>query len=208
MTKIFYDVDTQNDFIRADGALSVPGAEEIRENLLKLTTIAVMRDIPIVGSLDSHRGTEEYESREGELDKYGGPFPDHCMMGTEGAEKIPETPQEYITVPHMFNDDPELPDIDDGTPIYFEKQSYDVFTNPAFEVFLNAHEVDEAIVYGVATDYCVKAAVLGMQGMGIQCYVVEDAIRGVAPDTTEEAIEAMKGAGAEFVTTKEVLKGL
>jgi len=33
------------------------------------------------------------------------------------------------------------------------------------------------VVYGVATDFCVKAAVLGMQKRGVQCYVVEDAIK-------------------------------
>ena len=65
----------------------------------------------------------------------------------------------------------------------------------------------KAVVYGVATDYCVKAAVIGMQQRGIQCYVVEDAIAGVSPDSTKEAIWKMLEAGAKFVKTEDVLSG-
>jgi hypothetical protein len=92
--------------------------------------------------------------------------------------------------------------------VYFEKQSYDVFTNPNTDVFLKKAGVDKAVVYGVATDYCVKAAVLGMQERGIQCYVVEDAIMGVGKETTEQAIKEMKEKGARFVMTRDVLDGL
>ena len=46
-----------------------------------------------------------------------------------------------------------------------------------------------------------------MQNKGVQCYVVEDAIKGVAPDTTKQALEQMTNAGAVFVTTKQVLEG-
>ena len=90
--------------------------------------------------------------------------------------------------------------------IYFEKQSYDIFTNPAFAEFLKQAKIKQAIVYGVATDYCVKAAVLGMQDKGIQCYIVEDAIKGVDPETTKQALEEMTNAGAKLVTTKDILE--
>jgi len=93
-----------------------------------------------------------------------------------------------------------------STPIYFEKQSYDVFTNPNLEVFLERASVTEAIVYGVATDYCIKAAVIGMQERGIQCYVVEDAIKGITPEGEAKAIEEMKSNGAKFITTQQVLE--
>jgi len=72
--------------------------------------------------------------------------------------------------------------------------------------FLEIAKVGEAVVYGVATDFCVKAAVLGMQKRGVQCYVVEDAIKGVFPETTQKALEEMILAGAKFVTTKDILE--
>jgi len=229
--RIFYDVDTQNDFMNSDGALYVPDAELIKPNLMKLTDYAKEKRISIFGSVDKHFGTEEYKPREGELQKWGGPFPDHCMDGTEGQKKINETKLYWFNNPKEWGFDnasylshrlDEKVDVDkivrllknvnenipwEKSGLFFEKQSYDVFTNPITEIVLAKAKVDEAIVYGVATDYCVKAAVMGMQQRGIQTYIVEDAIKGVTPETTKSALEEMAKAGAKFVTTKDVLGG-
>lgn len=236
--KIFYDIDTQNDFMNKDGALYVPDAELIKPNLRKLTEFARENFIPVVGSVDRHFGTLEYKEMEQELAKWGGPFPDHCMKDTPGEYKIYETILEYSRegltpdngdyILHVLekNLNPKtkvalrnLLDIanrkinkvvERKTPpqgVYFRKQSYDVFTNPVFPMFLEMTNIKQAIVYGVATDYCVKAAVLGMQNRGIQCYVVEDAIKGVEEATTKAALEEMAKAGTKFVKTKNILEG-
>lgn len=186
--QIFYDVDTQNDFMNKDGALYVPDAELIKPNLKLLTDYAAKNNIQVLASVDNHYGTEVFKDSEGELARWGGPFPDHCMNGTLGQRKIAET-------------DPSL-----TNAVLIEKQSYDVFTNPAIEPMLQAMDVKKAVVYGVATDFCVKAAVLGMQNRGIQCYVVVDAIKGVFPDKTKSALEEMMNARAMLVTTKQVLE--
>lgn len=187
MTRIFFDVDTQKDFMNPNGALYVPGAEKLKQNLKKLSEYAQENGIYIFGSGDYHHGTKYFCDVETELKKWGGPFPDHCMVNEEGSERIEETA-----------------DILDEE---FEKQTYDVFSNSLIRPALEEYEVDEAIVYGVATDYCVKAAVIGMEKLGIQCYVVEDAIAGVAKETTETAIAEMKVAGAKFVKTQDILSG-
>ena len=242
--KIFYDVDTQNDFMNKDtqngliekGALYVPEAESIKPNLKKLTDFARKNNIPVIGSVDRHFGTEEYKGRELELQRWGGPFPDHCMYETRGERKIdetianigvernPESVSRYCDMGEYIKNElnnkinkRRINSLVNGLKydlkrnshfvirgIYFEKQSYDVFTNPAFAVFLDLMKVKEAVIYGVATDYCVKAAVLGMQKKGIQCYVVEDAIKGVNQKTTQEALEEM--VKANFVTTEEILR--
>lgn len=172
--KIFYDVDTQNDFMNADGALYVPNAEIIKPNIARLTDYAREKGIPIWGSVDAHvENDPEFKT-----------FPRHCVIGTEGQKKI-------------------LPALE-GERI-FEKAHYDVFTNPEAEKALKDYGVREAVVYGVATDICVRAAVLGMQQRGIQAYVVEDAIRGVFPDKTKAALEEMAKAGAKFITTEKAV---
>ncbi|MGH9801820.1 MAG: isochorismatase family protein, partial [Blastocatellia bacterium] len=63
-------------------------------------------------------------------------------------------------------------------------------------------------VFGVATDYCVRACVLGLVEAGACVQVVEDAIRGVAAETTDQTFAEMRAAGVKFTTTDEVLKGL
>lgn len=227
--RIFYDVDTQNDFMNKDGALYVPGAEEIKPNLKRLTDYAVKNNIPVLGSVDRHFGTKGYEAREKELQRNNGPFPDHCMDETFGQRKIKETlilagkfgipiSEQAQYIAHYSDNKVRKLELSRAIAkaternnfgitegIYFEKQSPDVFENPAFEDALKALEPYEAVVYGVATDYCVKAAVVGMQERGIQCFVVNDAIRGVDPKTTESALEEMAKAGARFVETRQIL---
>jgi nicotinamidase/pyrazinamidase len=237
--KIFFDVDTQGDFMYKDGALYVPDAESIRQNLLLLTDYAKTNGIPVLGSVDEHFGTPEYKERELELTRWRGPFPDHCMDNTYGQLKIWETTlfpnndvkgantcgkfDEALYIHHSLSRSNKRAITDlieeaailikktskNNPPkgIYFEKQSYDVFTNPNLEILLKEAKVSEAVVYGVATDFCVKAVVLGLQQRGIQCYVVKDAIKGVFPESTKSALEEMAKAGAEFVTTNDVLEG-
>src|SRR3989338_2549211 len=218
--RIFYDVDTQSDFMNADGALAVPGASTIKGALCALTVYATAAEISVFGSVDRHFGTPEYKAREGELKRHDGPFPDHCMDGTCGQRKIDETTRRINNVEHSLYLPHLLPEATSerlekiahhaftlNIPLYLEKQSYDVFTNPLAEVLLREAGVNEAIVYGVATDFCVRAAVTGMQQRGIQCYVVQNAIAGVFPETSAAALREMKQAGARFVTTADVLEG-
>lgn len=198
---VFYDVDTQNDFMRESGSLYVPNAERIISNLEKLTNYARQHENAIMaGSVDKH------SEKDAELKRNGGPFPDHCMEGTIGQKKIIETlpiSPAYITNKRMSFDKLERL-IGDKREIFLEKQHYDVFTNPNAEKILENTGV--AVVYGVATDYCVKAAVLGMRELDINVFVVEDAIAGVTEEGCKKAIEEMKKAGAGFFRTEDVLK--
>jgi nicotinamidase/pyrazinamidase len=232
--KIFYDVDTQHDFMDKDGALYVPGAEETKPNLKRLTDYAKKEFIPIWGSKDRH-----FEN-DPELKRNGGPFPDHCMDKNYGMELIPETDYDLKdyetrtgfgteTIPHKISKNnetyhpspgkleltvacvkPRPREVNGkwksvGGNVIFEKQHNDVFTNPMASALMLALDIKEAVVYGVATDYCVKAAVLGMQKRGIRCYVVKDAIATVTPETGKSALEEMVEAGAKLITTDDVL---
>ena len=91
--------------------------------------------------------------------------------------------------------------------IFFEKQQYDASTNPAFKVFLEMANVKEAVMYGVATDYCVRGAALAMRKLGIEVYLVTDAIAAVTDEGGRSALEEMIAAGVKPVTTAEVLRG-
>ena len=55
MSDLFWDVDTQVDFMNEDGQLFVEGAEDIKSNLKALTNLAKNENIPVAGSLDTHR---------------------------------------------------------------------------------------------------------------------------------------------------------
>jgi nicotinamidase/pyrazinamidase len=59
--------------------------------------------------------------------------------------------------------------------------------------------IQKLIIYGLATDYCVKATVLDALEAGYQVELVLDLCRGISPETTEEAIEEMKVRGAKII---------
>jgi nicotinamidase/pyrazinamidase len=208
MRRLFFDVDTQKDFILSDGALSVPGAEEIIPNLKKLTQFARTNEIQIMGSIDNHYGDDAHKEKEVELAKWGGQFPEHCMNGSEGQEKIPETtPLDPALIANRAYTLEELnARVKGKKEIYFEKQGYDVFDNPNVTELTKAF--DEVVIYGVATDYCVLMAALGFQKQGKRVFVVRDAIKAVnaKPSDEERALSKMKVAGIEFVNTSDIAK--
>ncbi|MDE0297480.1 MAG: cysteine hydrolase [Candidatus Poribacteria bacterium] len=194
--QVFVDIDTQYDFVSRDGALSVPGAEEIRGNLKTLTDFAVRNGIKIVASADAHVP----DDKEFEV------FPPHCVQNTPGQKKIEETTIEATVV--LKNDasgTASADDIESADQVLLEKQTYDVFTNPSASGIFEAADGDEYIVYGVATDYCVKAAAVGLLERGYKVTVVKDAIAAVAPETGEESIALMEEMGAGFKTTHEIV---
>lgn len=208
--RIFHSVETQKDFMNPGRPMYTTGVEIIKPNLRKLTQYAKKKGIPLIGGIDVHFGTPEYAHREIELDINGGPFPMHCENGTEGVEKIPETYIPSMIHPHYLDERVDRSILAEGLQrkaLLFEKQQYDIFTNPATNIFIREFGITEVVVSGVLTDWCVKDAVLGMQKRGVQTYVVEDAIYALTEETGKKEIERMKRAGAIFVTTKDVLEG-
>ena len=78
---IFWDVDTQVDFMRADGKLYVPDSESIIPVLARLTDYAHAHRIRIIASSDDHvPGHRELSTAP----DWRETFPDHCMRGTPG----------------------------------------------------------------------------------------------------------------------------
>lgn len=243
MKKIaLYETDIQNDFSYRDGALFVRankrkqalpyGAEERLPNIFALHGYADKNNWAILGSVDRHF----YEDAE-LIRNAGGVFEDHCMNGTKGQLRLPELePQKDIYL--RSKDGPlmgvkqytteemtrYIDALDRNMHMIFEKQSYDVSTNPNFQTAFRRMMdmgMEKVVVDGFATDYCVKAAVLAMAKArdkyqkNIQLYVVTDAIEAVNinfqgqidNDFGKKALDEMTALGAKLVTTKDVLEG-
>jgi nicotinamidase/pyrazinamidase len=191
----FLDVDTQRDFMLPTGALYVPGAERIIPKLRRLFDFARKNEITILSSADAHV-TNDIEFQQ---------FPPHCVQGTEGQRKLDETllPRPLILQNKLV--DKNLVDaVRKHQQIIVEKQMLDLFSNPMAERLLRALP-PRAIVFGVATEYCVKMACMGLRRRGIHTAVINDAICGLTPRTEKEALEDMRGAGVEFITLDTLL---
>lgn len=192
MKTVFFDIDTQNDFIMPNGNLYVPGAVNLIPNFQKLTEIALKHGIKVVASADAHmRDDPEFEI-----------FPPHCIKGEPGWEKIPETM--FDDIYHMKNELEITNGGSDAQQIVLEKTEFSMFANPNVDSLLVGLDLERAIVYGVATDYCVKAAAIGLVQRGYETYVVEDAIAAVTPETNTMAMAEMAEAGVKFINTDDV----
>lgn len=163
---IFWDVDTQVDFMLPEGKLYIPEAEAIIPTLARLTNWAARHEVLVVASADAHQP----EDKEFSL------YPPHCLAGTLGQKKIPETtlPPQFTIANRPLTG---LPDALRYRQIVIEKQEFDVFTNPNTDPFLKQLGTPEIVLYGVVTEICVSAATRGLLDRGYRVTVLEDAIQ-------------------------------
>ncbi|MBI4481635.1 MAG: cysteine hydrolase [Acidobacteria bacterium] len=191
---IFWDVDTQFDFMEPAGSLFVKGAPAIVENLRALFRYARDHRIPIISSADTHV-EDDPEFRA---------FPRHCVKGSPGQQRLPVTLAEDHVVVENKKEGPELEKKIQGRPqVIVEKQAIDVFTNPNIDEVLKHYPKDVAL-FGVATEHCVRATALGLRRRGFRVRLVTDAIAAVDEQQGRNSIREMEEAGCELVTTREV----
>jgi nicotinamidase/pyrazinamidase len=90
--------------------------------------------------------------------------------------------------------------------IIVEKQSFDIFDNINVDKIVINLDVSDYVVFGVATDYCIKAAVLGLIRRGYKVSLVTDAVKAVTGEGEKGALIEMRDAGVVFVSTQDVME--
>ena len=204
---VLWDVDTQVDFMLPDGKLYVPGAEETAPAMRRLVEAAREAGLIHVASADDHELTDPEISEDAD---YRNTYPPHCLRGTRGDEKIPETEQADPLPLSLVPYPPGLvPDLVTGhREILLLKKNFNVFTNPNTDPLLEALDPDEIVVFGVATDVCDDAAIRGFLLRGRKVRFVEDAARGLDEERVAAATGAWREAGVAFTTADELLASL
>ena len=190
---VFVDIDTQFDFMNPNGALYVPDAEDITDNIKKLFVYANEHKIKILSSTDAHKADDP----EFKL------FPPHCIKDTPGNQKIEaSTCKDNIIIENVDQDITES--MLDHEQIIIEGQTFDIFESINTDEIAKKLDAHNYVVFGVATDYCVKAAVLGLLKRGYNVSLVTDATKAITKEGEEKALKEMKDAGAVFTTTEEI----
>jgi len=204
---VFWDVDTQVDFMHPDGKLYVPEAESLIPNLKRLTDHAHAHGIRIVASADDHvSGHRELSAAP----DFRQTFPEHCMRGTRGQAKIPET---RLREPLVVEPDPESPAIvadrvrSHPGDILFHKHWFDVFTNPNVEPVLDVLDPQHIVLYGVAQDVCDRYAIEGLLARRplTRLYAVRDAMKPIDRDAGERLLRQWSDQGVTIVDTNDVV---
>lgn len=193
---VFLDVDTQVDFMLPEGALYVPGAETIIPNLARLMTFVATRRLLVLSSADVH-AIDDPSFKE---------WPPHCVVGTRGQERISETRFEAPVILH--NEPGSLPPpLPVAGQVILEKIDYDVSSNPHFDALVTGLGPSRFVVFGVATEYCVRASALALRHRGFAVDLVTDAIKGITAEGHYKALEELAAAGVRLVTTASVVAG-
>jgi nicotinamidase/pyrazinamidase len=205
-------VDIQGDFTQwKAGSLAVPdsGADFI-EKVGEATRILHASELPIFASQDWHPADHIsfYTSHPGKrpfdvIEIEGGwqvLWPPHCVQGTENAKILIDNSLFQAVVQK-------------GKDRRYE--SYSVFQDDGghrteMESILRRNGIERLVLYGIATDYCVRASSADALRAGLQVTVIEELCRGVALDTSQAAWEEMKEKGVNILPRFDVnrIKGL
>lgn len=191
---LFWDVDTQVDFLSPQGRLYVPGAESILPNLARLTRCAGEKHFPLISSACAHLPGDP------ELATFG----QHCMVGTQGQQKVLQSllPLRYIVPNHPI----ELPDLKTFQQVIIEKQAFDPFTNPNADAVLRQVGSAQIVLYGVVTDICVAATADSLLARGRRVSMVMDAICALDTEKAAHFVEDFQSRGGRITNTDQVTK--
>lgn len=195
-------VDVQGDFTELkDGSLAVGGTDQ---NYLyavdKATRIFKERGYKIFATQDWHpeNHISFYTNSPGrqpfELIEINGRsqvlWPPHCVQGSGNADLLLDE--------KLFDDI-----VQKGTDPNYD--SYSGFQDDGgkktrLDKILKSFDIDKLVIFGLATDYCVKATAQDALDNGYKVVVIESFCKGVAPDTTVDALEEMKNQGIIFTS--------
>jgi nicotinamidase/pyrazinamidase len=185
MKTIFFDIDTQIDFVYPAGSLYVPSAEYILPIIGELNRKAPL----VISTMDAHAEDDP----EFQL------FPPHCVVGTAGQHKPAIT---------LLESRATVPASGDHRQLILEKQKFDCFSSPHLEPLLAQLNADRYVVYGVVTEICVKCAALGLLKTGKQVEIVTDAIKALDEQKARDMFAEFRTGGGRLTTSSSVLAGI
>jgi len=175
---LFWNVDTQIDFMSAKGKLYAPGAEKIQPVLKEITNFAKANNIQVVSTADFHFPNSKELSASPD---FINTFPPHCMANTSGAEYVRETAPEAPYAEILWDKEystKEISTFATNRNIVIRKDAFDVFAgNPNTDIMLEQITPKKVFVYGVTTNVCVDCAAVGLANRNLSVFVIEDAIK-------------------------------
>jgi nicotinamidase/pyrazinamidase len=201
-----FDVDPQRGFTPlCPDELPVAGGDEISGELNAQAAFAKLRLV----SKDCHPAAAPWvaDSAEEIMQPVAGDYPNldikwppHCVVGTEGNRLIPGLPDEdeYDLVIEKGMD----PLMHPYGACY--QDLMETKSTGAIE-WLGEQGIKTILLGGLATDYCVKTTGLQLLRAGFQVIINLAGCRGVAEETSVQALEDLRVAGAEFITSSKEL---
>ncbi len=203
---VFWDVDTQYDFMQPDGKLYVPGAETIIPKVSEVRRFALEGGYSMVADIDWHSRENEEISDDPD---FKATFPPHCMAGEPGGERVGflgDVPIEYIEIDEMDVEAIRALIRKEPFHIVIRKNSLDVFDNPNTDKLVKLIEPKRVIVFGVALDFCVYYVVRGLcKFPDIRICVLKDVVKGLEARPEREIFDEFNKMGVEVTELNSIV---
>jgi nicotinamidase/pyrazinamidase len=206
---IFWDVDTQYDFMMPDGKLYVPGAEEIIDQVSEIRKFALVNGFSILADIDWH-STDDAEISESPDMKET--FPPHCLAGHPGSERVGylgEVPIDYVEIGHVETDVLRRLAQKEQVHIVIRKKTLNVFDNPNTDKLVEMVGPAHVAVFGVALDCCVYYVLRGLsKHKAVKLSLLKDATKGLQTRPDEEIYRELQQMGVEITSFDKLKESL
>jgi nicotinamidase/pyrazinamidase len=204
---VFWDVDTQYDFMRPEGRLYVAGAEGIIDTVGEARRFALENGYSIIAAADWHReGNEEISNKP----DFSHSFPAHCMAGKPGSERVGylgELPIGIVPNERMHDSDLQKLVEKEQFHIVIRKEEFDVFSNPNTATIVEFLKPKRVVVFGVPLDLCVRQVVEGLNRCGgIKLYLLRDAVKALGLRGEDEVMDELRTKGVEIISLADLEK--
>lgn len=206
---LFWDVDTQYDFMRPEGRLYVPGAEGIIDAVSEARHFALTSGYSIIASTDWHReGNEEISAKP----DFESTFPAHCIADKPGGERVGylgDVPIDVIPNEPVSYADLQKFAAKEQFHIVIRKEHLDVFSNPNTVKLLEILKPGKVVIYGVALDMCVRLAVEGLLSTGgMELSLLRDAVKALGLNSDERVISEFEARGVNIISLADLERRL
>lgn len=196
---IFWDVDTQSDFMRSEGKLYVPGAETIIPTVSEVRRFALENGYSMIADTDWHSLDNDEISDNPDFKKT---FPPHCMAGEPGSERVGflgDVPIEYVGIDRMDTESLKKLISKEQFHVVIRKNSLDVFDNPNTDKLVRLTKAKRAVVFGVALDFCVYYVVEGLRKFpDVELCLLKDAVKGLGVRPDQQILDELEHKGVEI----------
>lgn len=213
MSRALIIVDVQNDFCEG-GSLAVTGGAALAGAISDYVDANHQHFDHVVATQDWHIEPGAHFATEPD---YVETWPPHCVAGTPGAELHPDLDIEHIQAffrkgqftaaysgfEGVLAPEDEVPsgELAPGlSPATAVSAASTVVDDDAIGLddWLQSHDVEDVVVVGIATDYCVRETALDAVQAGYSVTVIRHLTVGIAEDL-EEAFTDMELGGVEVV---------
>jgi nicotinamidase-related amidase len=191
--QILIDIDTQKDFLLANGKACIRNHRRVLAHIRRMMAWARSQHVPIIST------AKVYPDNNGESTV------GYCIDGTDGQKKVRYTLlKDRVSFAADGNTDLPRDMLRRHRQIILHKRCVDPFDEPRIDRLLSEVRASEFILVGSSLEGAVKMTALGLLQRGKKVTVIIDAVGTHNTKDAKLALRKMETKGATLIETKKL----